>query len=56
MGTGLIGPFSRSDSFSSPLPHPSKAISIRTTLTPLEGGWARLESFSGKGYGQTVGW
>ncbi len=34
----------------------SKAISIRTTLTPLEGGWATLESFSGKGYGQVVGW
>ena len=34
----------------------SKALSIRTTITPLEGGWARIESFSGKGYGQTVGW
>jgi hypothetical protein len=29
---------------------------IRTTITPLEGGWARLESFSGRGYGQVVGW
>ncbi len=34
----------------------SKAISIRTTLTPLEGGGARLESFSGKGYGQVIRW
>jgi hypothetical protein len=34
----------------------SKAIRIRTTITPLEGGWARLQSFSGKGYGQAVGW
>lgn len=34
----------------------SKAMSIRTTITPLEGGWVRLESFSARGYGQTVGW
>lgn len=33
----------------------SAAISIRTTFTPLEGSWARLESFAGRGYGQTVG-
>ena len=34
----------------------AKPITIKTTITPLEGGWARIESFSGKGYGQTVGW
>jgi hypothetical protein len=34
----------------------AKAIRIRTTITPLEGGSARLESFSVKGYGQTLGW
>ena len=33
-----------------------KAISIRTTLTPLESVGARIESFSGRGYGQTLGW
>jgi formylglycine-generating enzyme required for sulfatase activity len=37
--------------------HPaSRAITIKTTITTLEGGWARLESFSGKGYGQVIGW
>jgi hypothetical protein len=34
----------------------ARAIRIRTTITPLEGGWARLESCSGRGYGQTVNW
>ena len=34
----------------------SKAIAIKTTITPLEGGWARLESFSARGYGQTIAW
>jgi hypothetical protein len=34
----------------------AKAIKIRTTITPMEGGWARLESLSGRGYGQTLGW
>ena len=29
-------------------------IRITTTITPLERGWARLESVSGKAYGQTV--
>jgi hypothetical protein len=33
-----------------------KAIKVRATITPLEGGWARIETFSGRGYGQTVGW
>ena len=33
-----------------------KAISIRTSLTPLEGGWATLESFSSRGYGRVIGW
>ncbi len=28
----------------------------RSGASPLAGGWARLESFSGKGYGQTIGW
>jgi hypothetical protein len=34
----------------------AKAIKIKTTITPLEGGWARLESFSARGYGQTLAW
>jgi hypothetical protein len=34
----------------------SKAIKIKTTITPLEGGWARTASFSGGGYGQTLTW
>jgi hypothetical protein len=34
----------------------AKAIKIRTTITPLEGGWARIETFSGRAYGQTVAW
>lgn len=34
----------------------AKAIRIRTTITPLEGSQARLEAFSGKGYGQSLGW
>jgi hypothetical protein len=32
----------------------AKAIRIKTTITPLVGGAARIESFSGKGYGETV--
>jgi hypothetical protein len=32
----------------------ARAIRIRTTITPLEGGWTRIESFSGKAYGQTA--
>ncbi len=32
----------------------AKGISITTTLTPLEGGWARLNSFSIRGYGQSL--
>jgi len=34
----------------------AKAIKIKTTITPLEGGWATLDAFSGKGYGQTLAW
>lgn len=34
----------------------AKGIRIKATVTPLEGGWARLERFSGRAYGQTVGW
>jgi hypothetical protein len=34
----------------------AKAITVKTTITPLEGGQARIESFAGRGYGQTVGW
>ncbi len=34
----------------------SKAIRIKTTIAPLEGGWARLQGFSGKGYGQVLTW
>jgi hypothetical protein len=33
-----------------------RAVKIKATLTPLEGGWARLESGSGRGYGQALGW
>ena len=33
-----------------------QAIQINTTITPLEGGWARIESFSAKGDGQAMGW
>jgi hypothetical protein len=40
----------------SPSDPASKAIAIKTTVTPLEGGWARLESFAGRGYGQALGW
>jgi hypothetical protein len=34
----------------------AKAIQIRATITPLEGGWARIESLSGRGYGQLLNW
>ncbi len=34
----------------------AKALAIRTTIIPLEGGWATLKSFSGRGYGQVLGW
>jgi hypothetical protein len=34
----------------------AKGIRIRTTITPLGGGWARIDGLSGRGYGQTVGW
>jgi len=34
----------------------AKGIRMKVTVTPLEGGWARLEGFSGKGYGQTIRW
>lgn len=29
---------------------------IRTTITPLQGGWARIESFAGTAYGQSIAW
>jgi len=32
----------------------SKALAIRATITPLEGGWAWIESSALKGYGQVV--
>jgi hypothetical protein len=34
----------------------SMAIGARTTITPLAGGWARLDDFAGKGFGQTLQW
>jgi hypothetical protein len=40
----------------SPSDPTAKATTVKTTITPLEGGWARLESFSGRGYGQALGW
>jgi hypothetical protein len=32
----------------------SRASKIRAIITPLEGGWARLESFSDRSYGQSL--
>jgi hypothetical protein len=34
----------------------AKAIKIKTAITPLVDGWARIDAFSGKGYGQALGW
>jgi hypothetical protein len=34
----------------------AKALKIKTTIASLEGGWARIASFSAKGYGQTLAW
>jgi hypothetical protein len=34
----------------------ARALKMWATMAPLEGGWARLESFSGKGYGQALAW
>jgi len=34
----------------------AKGLKIKASLTPLQGGWARLEAFSAKGYGQTLLW
>jgi hypothetical protein len=34
----------------------ARAISARATVTPLEGGWARIEGISLMGYGQALGW
>jgi hypothetical protein len=34
----------------------AKGIKTKTTITPLEGGWARLETFGGRACGQTVAW
>jgi hypothetical protein len=34
----------------------AKATKIRATVTPLEGGWARIGAFTGKGWGQAVAW
>jgi hypothetical protein len=39
-----------------PLDPAAKAIRIRTTITPMEGGWAEIESFVGKGWGHAVVW
>ena len=33
-----------------------RAAKARTTITPLQGGWARIEGSSGKAYGQTITW
>jgi hypothetical protein len=44
------------DLSSDPSDPTSGAIKLRTTITPMEGGWARIEAFSGRGYGQTIGW
>jgi hypothetical protein len=34
----------------------AKALRITATITPQEGGSARIDSLSGKGYGQRIGW
>jgi hypothetical protein len=34
----------------------ARAIRMRVSITPLAGGWARLEGVSGGGYGQTLVW
>jgi C1A family cysteine protease len=34
----------------------AKGFRLRATITPLAGGWARLESFSALGYGQALAW
>lgn len=34
----------------------ARSIRIKTTMTALEGGLARLEAFSARGYGQTLRW
>lgn len=34
----------------------ARTVRIRTRITPLEGGWARIDAFSGTGYGQTLRW
>lgn len=34
----------------------AKAVRIRATVTPLEGGWARLDALSLKAYGQRLAW
>jgi len=34
----------------------ARGITIQATVAPLEAGWARLDSFSGRGYGQKVAW
>ena len=34
----------------------ARAFRIRTTVTPQEGGWARLDGITGEGYGQTLDW
>ncbi|MBN2452050.1 MAG: hypothetical protein JXR77_16810 [Lentisphaeria bacterium] len=35
---------------------PAKGIKMKTTVQPLEGGWADILSVSAKGLGQTVAW
>lgn len=34
----------------------AKAIRIKSTVSPLEAGWARLEGSSATGYGQSLSW
>jgi hypothetical protein len=34
----------------------ARGIRIRTIITPLEGGWARIEALNGKAYGQALAW
>jgi sugar lactone lactonase YvrE len=50
-GLKLVG-----DLISSPADALATGIRIRATMSQYSGGWARLETLSGSGYGQNLGW
>lgn len=35
---------------------PGRAMRVKARITPMEGGWARLDSFAANGYGQRLRW